>query len=162
MKTFGKAPFMVSSGHGCRTFGGVLLLGIGDPRAWCVPEVGVSFRVCYFICAVSRCNRHNFVVVALSILLSYTLYYTSFFHVLLTLASTTHAYNNNSPDSNTTAKMTEKAAEPRNSTMDVESGREGISHWKMILDQGVVTNEIVNWEYEGSGTEEDPYAVEWP
>ncbi|KAF9695801.1 hypothetical protein EKO04_005949 [Ascochyta lentis] len=57
--------------------------------------------------------------------------------------------------------MSEKAAAPQNSTMDVESGREGISHWKMILDQGVVTNDIVNWEYEGSGTEEDPYAVEW-
>mgnify|MGYP004507275877 CR=1 FL=1 len=57
--------------------------------------------------------------------------------------------------------MSEKAAEPQMSNTDVESGREGISHWKMILDQGVVTNEIVNWEYEGSGTEEDPYAVEW-
>ncbi|KZM24427.1 uncharacterized protein EKO05_0001572 [Ascochyta rabiei] len=57
--------------------------------------------------------------------------------------------------------MSEKAAEPQSSTMDVESGREGISHWKMILDQGVVTNDIVNWNYEGSGTEEDPYAVEW-
>ncbi|KAJ4380648.1 hypothetical protein N0V86_004008 [Didymella sp. IMI 355093] len=58
--------------------------------------------------------------------------------------------------------MSEKtAAEPHNSTMDVESGREGISHWKMILDQGVITEEIKNWEYEGSGTEEDPYAVEW-
>lgn len=45
--------------------------------------------------------------------------------------------------------------------MDLESGKEGISHWKMILDQGVVTNEIVNWDYEGEGTEEDPYVVEW-
>ncbi|KAF1364755.1 benomyl/methotrexate resistance protein [Lizonia empirigonia] len=57
--------------------------------------------------------------------------------------------------------MSEKAAELQQSHVDVESGREGISHWKMILDQGVVTNDIVNWEYEGSGTEEDPYAVEW-
>lgn len=31
----------------------------------------------------------------------------------------------------------------------------------MILDQGVVTNEIVNWDYEGEGTEDDPYVVEW-
>jgi hypothetical protein len=44
---------------------------------------------------------------------------------------------------------------------DVESGREGISHWKMILDQGVVTKEIAEWEYEGEGTEDDPYVVEW-
>lgn len=44
---------------------------------------------------------------------------------------------------------------------DVESGREGISHWEMILDQGVTTKEIENWDYEGEGTEEDPYVVEW-
>ena len=47
------------------------------------------------------------------------------------------------------------------SNRDIESGREGISHWKMIMDQGVVTNEIVNWDYEGEGTEDDPYVVEW-
>lgn len=45
--------------------------------------------------------------------------------------------------------------------MDVESGKEGISHWQMITNQGVVTNDIVNWEYDGEGTEEDPYVVEW-
>ncbi|CBX92767.1 similar to MFS multidrug transporter [Plenodomus lingam JN3] len=44
---------------------------------------------------------------------------------------------------------------------DVESGREGISHWKMIMDQGAVTNEIIDWEYDGEGTEEDPFVVEW-
>lgn len=45
--------------------------------------------------------------------------------------------------------------------VDPESGREGIPYWKLIFDQGVVTNEIVNWDYEGSGTEDDPYVVEW-
>ncbi|KAK2685551.1 hypothetical protein QWA68_015416 [Fusarium oxysporum] len=45
--------------------------------------------------------------------------------------------------------------------MDLESGRESISHWKMITNQGVVTKEIVHWNYEGSGTEYDPYVVEW-
>jgi hypothetical protein len=44
---------------------------------------------------------------------------------------------------------------------DVESGREGISHWKMITDQGITTHEIENWDYEGAGTEDDPYVVEW-
>lgn len=48
-----------------------------------------------------------------------------------------------------------------NSNLDVESGRETISHWQMIRDQGVVTREIINYDYEGSGTEEDPYVVEW-
>ncbi|PSN73238.1 MFS multidrug transporter-like protein [Corynespora cassiicola Philippines] len=46
-------------------------------------------------------------------------------------------------------------------TADIESGRESIPYWKLITEQGVVTNEIVNWNYEGSGTEEDPYVVEW-
>jgi hypothetical protein len=53
------------------------------------------------------------------------------------------------------------AANSNSSNMDVESGREGISHWKMITDQGVVTKEIINYDYEGEGTEEDPYVVEW-
>lgn len=47
---------------------------------------------------------------------------------------------------------------------DLESGnglREGISHWKLLTDQGVLTTEIANWNYEGLGTEEDPYVVEW-
>lgn len=46
-------------------------------------------------------------------------------------------------------------------TADPESGREGISHWELILDQGVVTDQIANYDYQGSGTEEDPYVVEW-
>jgi len=29
------------------------------------------------------------------------------------------------------------------------------------LDQGVVTKEIIEYEYEGEGTDEDPYVVEW-
>lgn len=53
------------------------------------------------------------------------------------------------------------ATNSNSSNMDVESGREGISHWQMITDQGVVTREIINYDYEGAGTEEDPYVVEW-
>ncbi|ORY13731.1 benomyl/methotrexate resistance protein [Clohesyomyces aquaticus] len=46
---------------------------------------------------------------------------------------------------------------------DIESGKgpRGISHWNLITNQGVVTQEVVKWEYEGSGTDEDPYVVEW-
>ncbi|KAH8727552.1 major facilitator superfamily domain-containing protein [Phaeosphaeriaceae sp. PMI808] len=54
----------------------------------------------------------------------------------------------------------EKPNEAGNS-QDVESGREGISHWKMITDQGAVTKEIENWDYEGEGTDDDPFVVEW-
>ncbi|KAF2120966.1 major facilitator superfamily domain-containing protein [Lophiotrema nucula] len=44
---------------------------------------------------------------------------------------------------------------------DVESGKEGISWWKLLTDQGVLTPSITKWEYEGAGTEDDPYIVEW-
>jgi len=43
-----------------------------------------------------------------------------------------------------------KHAEPRS-----------IPWYKVVLDQGVVTPEILNWKYEGSGTEDDPYVVHW-
>ncbi|KAF2691320.1 MFS general substrate transporter [Lentithecium fluviatile CBS 122367] len=44
---------------------------------------------------------------------------------------------------------------------DPESGHEGIPHWKLILEQGYVTKEVADYEYDGSGTEDDPYVVEW-
>jgi len=45
---------------------------------------------------------------------------------------------------------------------DVESGKPArIGHFKMVLDQGAVTPAIINHEYPGSGTEEDPYRVNW-
>lgn len=36
-----------------------------------------------------------------------------------------------------------------------------IPFWRLVLDQKVVTDEIVNFHHDGSGTEEDPYAVSW-
>ncbi|KAJ5385448.1 Major facilitator superfamily domain general substrate transporter [Penicillium concentricum] len=36
-----------------------------------------------------------------------------------------------------------------------------IPFWRLIFDQGVVTQEIIDHPYPGSGTEEDPYAVTW-
>jgi hypothetical protein len=46
---------------------------------------------------------------------------------------------------------------------DLESARPSthIYHWNMVVDQGVTTPEIEKWNYEGSGTVEDPYAVTW-
>ena len=44
---------------------------------------------------------------------------------------------------------------------DIESGQEGIPHWKLLTDHGILTKSIEKWDYEGSGTEEDPYVVEW-
>ncbi|KAL5334664.1 major facilitator superfamily domain-containing protein [Aspergillus crustosus] len=36
-----------------------------------------------------------------------------------------------------------------------------IPFFRMIFDQGVVTQEVIDHKYAGSGTEEDPYAVVW-
>ncbi|TKA73486.1 hypothetical protein B0A49_04210, partial [Cryomyces minteri] len=46
---------------------------------------------------------------------------------------------------------------------DIESGRgpQTTPHWKLVLDQGLITPEVVRWHYDGSGTEEDPYVVTW-
>lgn len=45
---------------------------------------------------------------------------------------------------------------------DVESGKpKSIPHFTQVWDQGVVTPEIINWQYDGSGTEDDPYVVNW-
>lgn len=36
-----------------------------------------------------------------------------------------------------------------------------IPYWRLVLDQKVVTPEVVNYPYAGSGTEDDPYVVSW-
>lgn len=36
-----------------------------------------------------------------------------------------------------------------------------IPYWRLLVDQSVVTSEIIEYPYLGSGTEDDPYAVEW-
>jgi hypothetical protein len=46
---------------------------------------------------------------------------------------------------------------------DPELGQapKGIPHWRMVINQGVLTPEIERWHYHGKGTEEDPFAVSW-
>jgi len=45
---------------------------------------------------------------------------------------------------------------------DPESGRSGrISHFQRVLHQGVLTDDIINHPYKGSGTEDDPFLVTW-
>lgn len=48
------------------------------------------------------------------------------------------------------------AAEPKG-----EVGPSKIPFWRIVYDQKVVTDEIVNFPYDGSGTEEDPFVVSW-
>jgi hypothetical protein len=35
------------------------------------------------------------------------------------------------------------------------------THWELVFDQTHVTPEVLNWAYKGSGTEKDPYVVEY-
>lgn len=45
---------------------------------------------------------------------------------------------------------------------DAESGRpEAIGYFKMVFDQRVVTKEIIEHHYDGAGTDDDPYIVNW-
>ena len=56
------------------------------------------------------------------------------------------------------------ATEPAPET-DVEaqqrSSQKSAAHWELVWDQTHVTPEVVNWPYKGSGTEDDPYVVEY-
>ncbi|RHZ44406.1 MFS transporter [Aspergillus thermomutatus] len=36
-----------------------------------------------------------------------------------------------------------------------------ISHWRLLFDQGALTQEIIDYRFAGSGTEDDPYLVTW-
>lgn len=50
-------------------------------------------------------------------------------------------------------------------TNDVESVQgesvQSIPYWRQILDQGAITHDVLNYNYPGSGTKEDPYVVSW-
>ncbi|KAI5293401.1 hypothetical protein KEM52_005564 [Ascosphaera acerosa] len=42
-----------------------------------------------------------------------------------------------------------------------DSSQKSIPLWRQVVDPGVVTDYVVNYPYDGSGTEEDPYVVVW-
>ncbi|KAK4547377.1 MFS siderochrome iron transporter 1 [Oleoguttula mirabilis] len=45
---------------------------------------------------------------------------------------------------------------------DIESAKPTtIPHLRQVFDQAGITPEVENWDYAGSGTEEDPYVVTW-
>lgn len=80
-----------------------------------------------------------------------------------TMADTTNSTNNKTNNisgssdkenkiQNTTA-MSDDNIEPAHPTK--------ISFFRLIADQGVVTQEIIDYPYPGTGTEEDPYVVTW-
>ena len=50
------------------------------------------------------------------------------------------------------------ATEPK---AKVATGLSKIPYWRMIFDRKVVTDEIIKFPYDGSGTKDDPYVVSW-
>lgn len=53
-------------------------------------------------------------------------------------------------------------AHEKNMEKDVESRRPArISHFKRVIDQSIITDDILHAHYHGSGTQEDPYSVVW-
>lgn len=45
---------------------------------------------------------------------------------------------------------------------DVEAGKPTrIPHFRQVFDQAGITPEVQQWDYDGSGTEDDPYVVTW-
>lgn len=36
-----------------------------------------------------------------------------------------------------------------------------VAHWKLVLDQTLITPEVANWPYKGKGTEDDPFVLEY-
>lgn len=40
-------------------------------------------------------------------------------------------------------------------------GPESVPWWRIVSQQGLVTPEVMKWHYEGSGTDEDPFVVNW-
>ncbi|CZR54366.1 probable mfs-multidrug-resistance transporter [Phialocephala subalpina] len=66
----------------------------------------------------------------------------------------------------TSSSSSTTAAETYEAPHDIETrGKPGpqekASHWELVFDQTHVTPEVLNWPYKGSGTEQDPYVVEY-
>jgi hypothetical protein len=55
----------------------------------------------------------------------------------------------------------EKPTQPIPRDVESQTSKKSLPHWRLIVDQGITNTEIEKSEYEGSGVEEDPYAVSW-
>lgn len=78
------------------------------------------------------------------------------------MAATTNNQSNNNNYSNTNHKRSQIHNTTAMSDDNIESAHPTkINFFRLITDQGVVTQEIVDYPYPGSGTEEDPYVMTW-
>jgi hypothetical protein len=58
-------------------------------------------------------------------------------------------------------KSTGSDLETRADPQPHHNNSQSISWFRLVYDQALVTPDVQNWSYAGSGTEEDPYVVEW-
>jgi multidrug resistance protein len=49
-----------------------------------------------------------------------------------------------------------------NRESDEASNHDRMPYWRYICDQSWMSSTALNWDYDGSGTEDDPYVVTWP
>ncbi|KIW29240.1 uncharacterized protein PV07_05065 [Cladophialophora immunda] len=62
----------------------------------------------------------------------------------------------NSPNNSSTSTLTDDVESQKSDP----SGRK-VPHWRLVVSQSLITEEVLNHRYKGSGTEEDPYIVEF-
>lgn len=56
--------------------------------------------------------------------------------------------------------MATKERDPESASV-AGKGPGSIPYWRLVFSQSLITPEVENWHYPGSGTEEDPYVVNW-
>lgn len=69
-----------------------------------------------------------------------------------------------SSSSSSSASSVTATGPPGRHERDVEAQKNSqkrATHWELVTDQTHVTDEVLNWQYKGAGTEEDPYVVEY-
>ncbi|TVY37410.1 Efflux pump [Lachnellula occidentalis] len=53
------------------------------------------------------------------------------------------------------------AGENPNRDVEAQTEQDKASHWELVFDQTHITKHILEWDYKGSGTEAEPYIVEY-
>ncbi|PGG95227.1 hypothetical protein GX51_08302 [Blastomyces parvus] len=57
--------------------------------------------------------------------------------------------------------MAESAGEPEKNDAIEPSHPKTIPHWRQVIDPGAVTDEVIEYPYPGSGTDDDPFVIQW-
>ncbi|KLJ10410.1 hypothetical protein EMPG_14224 [Blastomyces silverae] len=57
--------------------------------------------------------------------------------------------------------MAESAGEQEKNDVIEPSHPKTIPHWRQVIDPGAVTDEVIKYPYPGSGTDDDPFVIQW-